>query len=68
MGAFGEEVIETVSVFPDGSLVADALHSVSTVDSCKWKITFVSDSFLGSGPGKTNIDCNCYDELTQKYD
>lgn len=55
IGVFGEEVIETVIV-TDGSLVANVLHSVSTVDYCKLKLTFVSDSLLGNGPGKTNVD------------
>lgn len=56
MGALGEELIDTDTVFPEGSLVADALHSVSTVESHGPKETLVSDSFLGNGPGETEIE------------
>lgn len=57
-GALGEELIDTDTVFPEGSLVADALHSVSTVDSHRAKVTLVSDSFLGNGPLETEMDMN----------
>lgn len=58
MGAFGEELIDTDTLFPEGSLVADALHSVSNVDSRRPKETWVSDSFLGNGPWETEMDVN----------
>lgn len=34
--------------------MADTLQSVSTVESVILKVTLVSDSFLGSGPGETD--------------
>lgn len=56
MGALGEELMDTDTVFPEGSLVADALHSVSTVDSLRAMVTFVSDCSLGNGPVKSEMD------------
>lgn len=56
MGAFGEGLIDTDTVFAEGSLVADALHSVSTVDSLSAMVTLVPDCSLGNGPAKTEMD------------
>lgn len=58
MGALGEELIVTEIVFLEGSLVADALHSVSNVDSRMPKETFVSDSSCGNGPLETEMHVN----------
>lgn len=46
--------MHTDTVFPLGSVMAEALHSVSTVESPTLKETFVSDCLLGEGPG--NMD------------
>lgn len=56
MGALGEELMDTDTVFPEGSLVADALHSVSTVDSPSAMVTLVPDCSVGTGPVKTAMD------------
>ena len=49
MGASGEELIVRATVFP-GALEADALHSLSSVESFRPKETFVSESLLGKVP------------------
>lgn len=58
MGASGEGMIEIDTVFPEGSLVADALQSVSTGVSRGLKVTFVPDSSLGDGPLDTEVRIN----------
>ena len=45
--------MDTETVFPEGSFIADMLHSSSTVESPRFNVTLVSDSFLGNGPGET---------------
>lgn len=57
MGAVGGGQIDTESVSPEGSaVVADALHSVSTVESLSPKQALVSDSFRGRGPSGTEVE------------
>lgn len=56
MGALGEELIDIDTVFPEGSLVADALHLVSTVDSLSAMVTLVPDCSLGNGPVQMEMD------------
>lgn len=56
--------MDTDTLFDEGSTVADALHSVSTVDSRRLKETKVSDSFLGDGP-RLSIKKLIYAEILQ---
>lgn len=56
MGALGEELMDTITVLPEASVAAEALHSVFTVDACELKVTLVLDSLPGNGPAETDIN------------
>lgn len=52
MGAVGGGLIDTETAFAEGSALADALHSLSAVESPNPKQALVSDSFRGRGPSE----------------
>lgn len=58
MGAVGGGLIDTETVFAEGSAVADALHSLSAVESPNPKQALVSDSFRGRGPSEMDTEIN----------